>query len=214
MISSLRDIPADEITILLNDKILNPDTVISTLDLGSILYFTAVVEKDHDKYMSQMFDVRQQEQIMQQIHQKQIDDNLTYAYENNPEGFVSFSLLFITCKINNTPVKAMLDTGAQISILPLSIAQQCHVDYLIDRRYRTVTVGVGAQTTVGRIHALAVQVGGVVWSNPFQVLDGTLNHCILGVDWLTKNRAIISLGNRTLNINGTIVQIDQDMPAD
>lgn len=213
MVASLRDVSPDEITILLNDKILSPDTVVSTLDLGSILYFTAVVEKDNDKYMSQMFDVKQQEQIMQQIHQKQIEDNLAYAYENNPEAFVPFSLLFITCKINNIPVKAMIDTGAQISILPLAIAKQCNVDYLIDRRWKTVTMGVGAQTTVGRIHALAVKVGETVWSNPFSVLEGTLNHCILGVDWLTKNRATVSLESMTLSISGTVVPFEE-MPKD
>ena len=213
MVGSLRNIPPDEITILLNDKVLDPDTVISKLDLGSILYFTAIAEKDNDKFISDMFDVRQQEQIMQQIHQKQIDDNLAYAYEHNPEGFVPYSLLFITCEINNIPIKAMIDTGAQISVLPLAIAQQCHVDYLIDRRVRTVTMGVGAQSSVGKIHALAVQVGGTVWSNPFTVLEGPLNHCILGVDWLTKNRATISLEKMTLTISGTVVNFEE-MPKD
>lgn len=213
MVASIRDIPPDEITITLNDKVLDLDTVVSTLDLGSIVFFTAVVEKDQDKYMSNMFDVKQQEQIMQQIHQRQIDENLAYAYENNPEAFISFSLLFITCKINNTPIKAMIDTGAQISILPLAIAQKCHVDYLIDKRYRTVTLGVGAQTSVGRIHALSVMVGDTVWTNPFSVLEGTLDHCILGVDWLTKNRATISLEKMTLNISGTVVKFEE-MPKD
>ncbi|KAK8858026.1 Nuclear receptor-interacting protein 3 [Tritrichomonas musculus] len=213
MVASIRDIPPDEITITLNDKVLDLDTVVSTLDLGSIVFFTAVVEKDQDKYMSNMFDVKQQEQIMQQIHQRQIDENLAYAYENNPEAFISFSLLFITCKINNTPIKAMIDTGAQISILPLAIAQKCHVDYLIDKRYRTVTLGVGAQTSVGRIHALSVMVGDTVWTNPFSVLEGTLDHCILGVDWLTKNRATISLEKMTLSISGTVVKFEE-MPKD
>lgn len=213
MVASIRDIPPDEITITLNDKVLDLDTVVSTLDLGSIVFFTAVVEKDQDKYMSNMFDVKQQEQIMQQIHQRQIDENLAYAYENNPEAFISFSLLFITCKINNTPIKAMIDTGAQISILPLAIAQKCHVDYLIDKRYRTVTLGVGAQTSVGRIHALSVMVGDTVWTNPFSVLEGTLDHCILGVDWLTKNRATISLEKMTLSISGTVVKFEE-IPKD
>ena len=209
MVSSAREIPPENITITLDSKILDPDTVITSLDLGSILYFTAVVAQDNDRFMSSMFDVQQQERIMRQIHQEQIEDNLRYAYEHNPEAFIPFSLLYIKCKINNVEITAMIDTGAQISILPLAIAQKCHVDYLIDKRYRSVTLGVGAQTTHGRIHALSVMVGGTVWTNPFSVLDNNMTYCILGVDWLTKNRAIVSLEKMCLIINGISVPFVQ-----
>ncbi|OHT04711.1 Clan AA, family A2, retrotansposon aspartic peptidase [Tritrichomonas foetus] len=209
IVASMRNINPENLTITLEDRILSPDTLITSLDLGSILYFTAVVAQDNDRYMSSMFDVRQQQMIMQQIQQQNIEDNLQYAYEHNPEAFIPFSLLYITCKINNVPIKALIDTGAQISILPLAVAQRCHVDYLIDKRYRTVTMGVGAQTSHGRIHALPVQVGDTAWTNPFVVLDNNLDHCILGVDWLTKNRATISLETMTLNISGTCVKFEE-----
>ena len=152
-----------------------------------------------------MFDAGEQQRILEQIRQQRIEENLQYAYQNNPEGFVPYSLLFIECKINNKPVKAMIDTGAQVSILPFSIAKDCEVDYLIDRRWQTVTVGVGVQRSVGRIHALQVQVQNRVWANPFVVLDkGPLDHCILGVDWLTKNQAVIRLADRTLTVGDVV----------
>lgn len=208
-VASKREIPPNKLTITLDDKVLDPEAELVSLDLGSILYFTAVVSHDNDRFVSEMFDVKQQEEIMKEIHQRQINENLAYAYENNPEAFIPFSLLFITCKINNIEVKAMLDTGAQISILPLAIAVQCHVDYLIDTRYKTITMGVGAQQSIGRIHALSVVIGDTAWSNPFTVLDNTMTHCILGVDWLTKNRATISLEKRTLTISGTTVPLEE-----
>lgn len=205
MVSSLTNHPPELITITVDDQILPLDQVVSELDLGSILYFEANLASGEDRFVSEMFDRGQQERILEQIRQKRIEENFQYAYENNPEAFVSFPLLFIECKINNVRVKAMIDTGAQISILPIDIAKQCQVDYLIDRRYRSTTIGVGAQQSIGRIHALQVQVQGTVWANPFTVLDGTLQHCILGVDWLTKNRAVVNLAGRCLIIDNVNV---------
>lgn len=205
MVSSLTNHPPELITITVEGRILAPDQVISELDLGSILFFEANLASRDDQFVSEMFDRGQQERIMEQIQQKRIDDNLRYAYENNPEAFIPFSLLFIDCKINNKHVRAMIDTGAQMSILPMDLAKECQVDYLIDRRYQTTTVGVGVQKSVGRIHALQVEVSGTVWANPFTVLEGPLQYCILGVDWLTKNRALVNLVERCLIIGDVIV---------
>ena len=94
----------------------------------------------------------------------------------------------------------MIDTGAQISIMPLSIAQECNVDYLIDSRFSSMCVGVGAQVTKGRIHALKVQIDDFFWTSPFTVIEGQIDHCILGIDWMTKNKAIVDVGNSRLII--------------
>ena len=106
MVSSIVNHPPEKITITVDDKILSPDTVISTLDLGKILYFTAILENEadtnsSDKILESMFDSREQEQILQQIQQQRIQDNYEYAFQNSPEDFISYSLLFIDCKINN-----------------------------------------------------------------------------------------------------------------
>ncbi|KAH0791424.1 aspartic peptidase [Histomonas meleagridis] len=200
MVSSVTNHPPEKITITVDDKIIPPETQISSLNLGKILYFTATLENpdSSDQFLESMFNADEQRRIMQQIQQQRIHDNYEYAIQNNPEHFVSYSLLFISCKINNEPVRALIDTGAQVSILPLTIAQQCHVDYLIDRRFQSVCIGVGAQTTIGRIHSLQVQVDDWVWTNPFTVMEGPLDHCILGVDWMTKNQAVIDLKNHCL----------------
>lgn len=204
MVSSITGHPPELITLTVGDREIPLDTVISTLDLGRILYFKANLSRNRDAVIDQMFDPAEQARIMEQIRRQRVEDNLQYAYQNNPEGFVPYSLLFIECRINNKSVRAMIDTGAQISILPLEIAKECEVDYLIDTRWQTTTIGVGVQKSVGRIHALQVQVEGTVWANPFVVLEGTLNHCILGVDWLTKNRGVIRLAEQTLTIGDVV----------
>ena len=41
------------------------------------------------------------------------DEQLKMALEVNPEAFVSVPMLYVQCLLNNTPVKAFVDTGAQ-----------------------------------------------------------------------------------------------------
>lgn len=193
MIASIKMWPPTEITLTLDDKVLSDDLLINSLDLGRVLKFTAIHTVQNDEYLNEMFDVKKQKEIEKQIQQENVNHNMQYAYDHNPESFISYNLLFIKCKINNVDVVAMLDTGAQISIIPFEMTKRCNVDYLIDSRFKSTAVGVGVQKIIGRIHALVVVVMGIAFENNFSILDGPLNNIILGVDWLTKNRAIIDL---------------------
>ena len=201
-VATKNDIDPENITITVDGKIINKDVVISSLDLGSILYFTVIVGRPNDEYLDEMFDKQQQLQIEEQIRREQIEHNLQYAYENTPEAFIKFSLLWVNVEINGVKSLALIDTGAQSSIIPYDIAKACHVDYLIDQRFQTLTMGVGAQVSKGRIHALNVKVGNHVWTNSFMVLTGTINHMILGIDWMTKNRAVLDLAQRCIILQG------------
>ena len=169
-VSTKHDILPENITITVDGKIIDKDVVISSLDLGSILYFTVIVAKPNDEFLEEMFDKEQQLRIEEQIRREQIEHNLEYAYENTPEAFIKFSLLWVNVEINGVKTIALVDTGAQSSIIPYDIAKTCHVDYLIDQRFQTLTMGVGAQVSKGRIHALNVKVGNHVWTNSFMVV--------------------------------------------
>lgn len=196
------NVDPENITICVDRRVINKDVIISKLDLGNILYFDAIFATDRDEFIEDMFDIEQQKKIEEQIRKEQIDHNLKYAYDNTPEAFTQFSLLWIKCEINGTPVVALVDTGAQMSIIPLDVAKNCSVEYLIDTRYRIITQGVGTQKSMGRIHALNVKIGNEVWTNSFTVLTGSIDHVILGIDWMTKNRAIIDLSQRCIILNG------------
>lgn len=210
-VASKYDVGPENVTILLDDKICKPDTLITSYDLGNILYFDVVISKQQDQYIDEMFDIEEQRKIEAQIRQENINHNLQYAYDNNPESFIMYSSPFIKCYINGVEVVALIDTGAQISILPHAIAKKCNVEYLIDTRFKSITIGVGRQQSQGVIHALNVKVGGEVWSNKFTVLDDTLDHVILGIDWMKKNRAIIDLANNVLILHDQKIQLfDRD----
>lgn len=65
---------------------------------------------------SAMDDVDYQKKIESEIIQKNIQDNLASAYEFHPETFANVSMLYISCLVNDLPVKAFVDCGAQVTI--------------------------------------------------------------------------------------------------
>ena len=52
--------------------------------------------------------------------------------EYNPEAFASVVMLYVDCEVNGFPIKAFVDSGAQVTIMSKPTAQRLGLMRLID----------------------------------------------------------------------------------
>ena len=135
------------------------------------------------------------------------DEQLKMALEANPEAFVSVPMLFVRCTLNDVPLKAFVDTGAQMTVMSIETAQKCKLGALIDQRFRGVAQGVGAARIVGRVNLATLRFGRSA------ALDTTITvmeqrggpELLLGLDVIRKYSAVVDLGRNTLVLGGETI---------
>ncbi len=111
------------------------------------------------------------------------------ALEYNPEIFMGrVHMLYISCKVNGNIVKALVDTGAQMTVMNVQCAQRCDIMRLLDRRYASYAFGVGRQRILGIIHLGQIQIGEDFLASSFRVLEDQSHELILGLDMLKRHQ--------------------------
>ena len=104
-------------------------------------------------------DLDAQRRIEELIRLEQVQRNMEQALELNPESFGRVIMLYIDCEINGVPVKAFVDSGAQITLMSQQTAERCGILRLVDRRFSNTLVGVGTCQAIGRIHSADIMIG-------------------------------------------------------
>ncbi|KAL3861946.1 hypothetical protein ACJMK2_007955 [Sinanodonta woodiana] len=140
---------------------------------------------------------------------KKFEENMEVAVEFVPESLCAVTMMYIDCKVNNHPVQAFVDTGAQMTIMNRPCAVRCEIFDLVDFRWAGIAVGVGTQRILGRIHKVDIEINSAVFPSSFSILEDQPVEMILGLDFIKRNMCTIDLSRNILQIkkaNGEVVE--------
>ncbi|CAJ0602686.1 unnamed protein product [Cylicocyclus nassatus] len=139
--------------------------------------------------------------IQEQIQLENINYSYAQALEHTPEAYIPVHMLYIRMEINGHPVKAFVDSGAQVSILSEACARRCELSHLIDRRFTGTARGVGGfQKFVGKIHSCQVKVEDHFFPCNFDVMADREMDLLLGLNILKRHCCKINLKTNMLEM--------------
>ncbi|CCK71216.1 Ddi1p KNAG_0G01580 [Huiozyma naganishii CBS 8797] len=160
-----------------------------------------IPQGEYEKLMKDPENPENKKRLAELTDQKAIDEQLRYAYEFTPEVFTTVSMLFINLEINGHPVKAFVDTGAQMTMMSTKLAELTGLTRLIDRRFIGEARGVGTGKILGRIHQAQLKIETQYIPGSFAVLDTGID-LLFGLDMLRRHQAIIDLKDNVMKIAG------------
>lgn len=143
-------------------------------------------------------DPKAQEKIAELIRQKNIDENLKYAEEYLPETLIPIHMLYINLTINKKNVVALVDTGAQTTVISKNLAEKCDLFNLCDMRFSGIAKGVGTSKILGTIHAAQIKIEEKFIMCKITVLENNSVGFIFGLDNMRSYRCSIDLSKNAL----------------
>lgn len=112
-----------------------------------------------------------------------------------------FRPIQIMCEINGFSISAIIDTGAQVSIMSSSCAKRCHLFNSIDRHFAGKAQGVGSGEILGRIDQMMMRMGPLTFKSRIFVLRDSPVDFLIGLDFLKRFEGEISLKDNVLRLN-------------
>lgn len=100
--------------------------------------------------------------------------------------------------MNGFVIPAIIDTGAQITVMSDSCAKRCRIYGNIDKRFAGKAFGVGSSDILGRIDGLNMRVGPVSFQSRVSVLNNAGVDFLIGLDFLKRFRCEINMKENNL----------------
>jgi len=147
------------------------------------------------------FDIEAQRKIEEEVHASNVRENMEMAMEFHPESFTQVTMLYVPMEVNGVQVNALIDSGAQMTVMSKECADRCGISRLIDKQWGGMAVGVGSAPIVGRVHLAKVKMGPHFLNCSFTILAQSNGvDFLFGLDQLRKHQALIDLRRNCLVI--------------
>ena len=99
-----------------------------------------------------------QRKIAESIRMQNVQQNMELAIDELPEAFGRVHMLYVNLTINDTHIKAFVDSGAQSTIMSVACAERVGIMRLLDTRYAGEARGVGTAKILGMLRLLSTTV--------------------------------------------------------
>jgi DNA damage-inducible protein 1 len=157
-------------------------------------------ERERNEIFANPDTAENQKKIEEMLRHQEIDEMHNIAMEENPESFAQVCMLYVPLEVNNVPLKAFVDSGAQMTIMSEACAERCNVLRLMDTRYAGMASGVGTAKILGRIHMVQMKLGNSYFPVSATILENSSMDMLFGLDTLKRYRCQIDLASNTLRM--------------